>query len=761
MRTIDKRSGLGVVSSTLEPKLSQSIFYKNDKRPLKWKTPDFPQWKSPLGNKSIFNDPCDGNCEYAYKPFTNTETQGINIRLLAEDLNGENQSVVPDQSLGGPLTRNRFVYTRYITDKQVLLRPDPSKIEYADISPVVIGANEEIQYVDEDGNNRITFTAASLNEVQCCINTVPRFGAVVSPERCIFTLCYLYKLNEQLEEGVNELMDKLNVTGYLEYNPDYFKYIAINLRFPNADDLIAFLKKANQNRLADEYGRRIISRYEEILFRYQNESSQINSIYENMPVFVAVAIGSRLGGEDMLFDHLIKLLDYDDKGMFSGLRDSSNAVVNLLKGFTDYSRLYERLYSSPELVKRIYDAMQGESVLQNIEISNRTAFCSFITVLCNACLDPGKITGSAFYVGKGYELDSNLDSGYDDDPGKILLIQKSVPQPSDLSILSKPLTGDISNEYYSQLPQNKVLRPALQLKQDKPKIYTSILPEIVWFHPLDMVRLIYADNGRSILVPAIFVKDISDLCEQQKINSEWAKLLRDIQVGIDLFVAAFTLVAALSNPGVAILRSITFWIGVGAAADAAIVSYEEEINNTRYGPVFLKAWHQLQLLAGTKAFFELSGYVLATGAKLLIGLKVALSRDYVMNVLFRIIMEINIVNFTGNTVKLLNFEEVRKFIKVIGFGEFQATRLLDAGVLFLTTTTKMTKEEKLFVIYRQQIIASGTASKVREFMKDVFKIASPNKLVSALDKMLEMAPKLNGNYWTAYNKAGSQLRWKS
>jgi hypothetical protein len=352
-----------------------------------------------------------------------------------------------------------------------------------------------------------------------------------------------------------------------------------------------------------------------------------------------------------------------------------------------------------------------------------------LTVLCNACLEPKKITGKTFYIGKGYELDSNLDKSYDIAEDKILLRQKIILPHLVSENLNDPARGDLPS--YFKLPKKPIVLPpktAATVKQEE------ATPDYGWFHPLEMVRLTFSDEGISLLVPAIYVKDISDYIEQAKIDAKWNELIKTLRIGMDLFVAAFSLVATLANPGTALLRGLIFF-GVLGVADATIVTFEEEIRNTKYGPEFLDAWDNFNGMVASMALFEAAGVVLSKGAKLLTTLKTAASREYVTAILMRVMLEINISNFTRGALEILNTEQVYNLVRPF-VSTSEITRLQQAGVMFLsaTKTTETAAETEMIVIYKTQIIAKGSEKKLNDIIKQLTKLSS-NELLDELEKL--------------------------
>ncbi|HEX7844611.1 MAG TPA: hypothetical protein VF476_02355, partial [Chitinophagaceae bacterium] len=509
---------------------------------------------SPFGANSIFADPCDGNCEHK-ADFTSPIDDGMNLVLLAKDLNP-----MPEASLEVlPLEKNKFNYQRYLTQRYKVLP------RIGDLDPVKIGANKEIEYTDALGNLKFTKTDVLLNKVECCVNTIPHLNYLVSPTNCYYCLFYIYK---GTEENIHSF------TGTLLELKEGKKYIAIELLFRNADNMITFLKASNRELFSNDFINKITNKFLEELGKAEGEPEKINSLYEKIPGFVVKKIAGMPGGEGKLFDHLSILLDYDDKGRWSNFRDSSNAVINLMRGFADPRSLFQKLFDDPSLIKRIYDDMDGSSVEDKIGMPNRSIFCSFLKSLCDVNTDSLNYTGKVFFYGNGHKLDSNIDERHDKYPGKIFLLQKKSGDP-----IPPDTKGDMQNYW------PKPFIPA-KLQEEEPPVTSVQNDDDYYFHPLDIVILVDAKTGFPHFVPAIFVKDLSDEAEQAEIN-------RRLRIGIDILIAVFSLVVLKSGIGSSLFRA-SLAVDAGAAlTDALITGYEEELNQTKEGREFLTAWNNI------------------------------------------------------------------------------------------------------------------------------------------------------------------------
>lgn len=644
-----------------------------------------PAYGSPFGEQSYFSDPCIGDCIHG-KDFLNT---GIDFESIANDLNG---------SVYGSAGRNKkFDYSLYISTEVLEINTDEGTYKIPTDKNIIIptGAKE----------TRKIRVSGQLNKASCCIDPFPNPRISIKPDWITYSVTYHYHDAAGKEKPVIN-----NATG-TEWEIDD-EYVAIRIYFLSADDMFAYLNKTNRTNLIEAFKNIITSKFNAALLKSQNSGSDLNSLYSRIPEFAIKEIGKMPGGEERLWADLTTLLAYDDTGRWSNFRDSSNAVINLLKGFPDVKTLYLKFYSNPALIKRIYDDMNGSSDVNGESLSNRTIFCAFINALCWANFDILNFTGKSYKRGNGYILDSNIDEEYDKDPNKIFLSQHETYKVKTLKSTGGGIVGASHYEYYYSDEEHT-----------RPTGYEF------YFHPMDIVTLTDFDSKLSKPFAAIFVKDISDKEEQAAINKR-------IRAGIDILIIVFSLATLATGPG-AFLFIISLADTAVATADLFILSEEDELKKTESGRAFLKIWDNIYSKVGLATAIASAPMLIASayrlGTKLLTTVKTITSRNFIASVLFTLIMEINISNVSKGTLRMVESTEVVAFAKPF-LNSAEVFKLQGEGVIFMTAirNTGSGEEKILVIVYEGEVIASGSGKTVREILSDALKAGN-----KTLEKILQ------------------------
>jgi hypothetical protein len=127
--------------------------------------------------------------------------------------------------------------------------------------------------------------------------------------------------------------------------------------------------------------------------------------------------------------------------------------------------------------------------------------------------------------------------------------------------------------------------------------------------------------------------------------------------------------------------------------------------------------------------------------------------------MFRLFLEYKILNFTGNTVKSINFG-VQIFENAALLQK--ATRLEEAGVLFVNGVD--TKGAKVYAaLYDGKVMArANTEIALQEKLGELNLLnKSGSSLIAELKEIAKRIPQLteDGRFWTCVNKAGTEFRW--
>ena len=157
--------------------------------------------------------------------------------------------------------------------------------------------------------------------------------------------------NVVLRTGYSVEFGRMTTTFYMEIYYAQGKDYAIKITTDNYRtlrkllDFIAFeITKGSKEYIADKY--------EETLKKANDDKDKIDVLFENMPEFVFYKFS-----DETLWKYLQSL----SKGSIDKIgTNEENAILNIVKNFKDKIFLYNKLYSTPELVYRIYSNLSEE-----------------------------------------------------------------------------------------------------------------------------------------------------------------------------------------------------------------------------------------------------------------------------------------------------------------------------------------------------------------------------------------------------------------
>ncbi|MCY1659383.1 hypothetical protein [Chryseobacterium sp. SL1] len=121
------------------------------------------------------------------------------------------------------------------------------------------------------------------------------------------------------------------------------------------------------------------SKIYEFYFRQASTPEHLLFLYTNTPDFVFERMNL---DDEKVMEHLITLTEYDDTGFFSGWKDGSSALVNVLKAFSTNTYLLNRFKKEPELCNRIYYNLDGVSFIDKKPQYNRLIFANILMQYC-------------------------------------------------------------------------------------------------------------------------------------------------------------------------------------------------------------------------------------------------------------------------------------------------------------------------------------------------------------------------------------------
>ncbi|MCX6316437.1 MAG: hypothetical protein NTW29_04055 [Bacteroidetes bacterium] len=644
-------------------------------------------YQSPLGKASIFADVCSGDCEYGDE-FTRPESDGINVAELAQYI---------DSIQGLPIEQKLFRFTDYLT-YEVKRLP-----EMGDLGSVIVGANTEIQFNDRFGKAQLTQTQILLNKVDCCLNPIPFFRSWISPEKNLYFVYFIYK---GTEENITEVTDN----GYNNHFSINKKFIAIDMCWRNAEHMMAFLKSAGLLHFAGSFEKNITEKFVTEIKKHADNGAKLNALYASMPSFTAENL-SHFFSNDTLFTHLCRLKRWDEATWF----DPSGAILTILRTIKDPRFIYEKFKGNVTFLKELFFDIDGISVMEGNAVPNKIVFADLIWEICRFNLYEGFEINEetpTFYFGEGYKVANHRDYNNDKDPDKYFLKQK-IPVTSQREVW-------LNDEKFRQ----KVKYEETTLKdRDEGGDY----------HPFDLV--FYVDMASKdktpVIVPAIYVKAIAHV---EKVND----ILRDIRIGADLL--GIILGVATLGSGSMFWRLIAL-LDVGISArDLQIMGIEKELMKTEAGREYIENWNRIQLMGGL-AFAMLTAPALfrrtfAVGTRAVTQISRLEIRKVIYTSLLRLLLEMNIANFAGNTLKLLNYAEVIRFIPR-GIPVSLIDGMYKAGAIFakgkVANGRKLTEE--FFVLYEGEIIARGAEKEVIDSFKSLAGFTR-EQIIEALDKII-------------------------
>ncbi len=315
-------------------------------------------------------------------------------------------------------------------------------------------------------------------------------------------------------------------------------------------------------------------------FLKAKSAEELKFLYSKAPEFVLQGMALE---NEMLFGHLLALTKLDDTGIFSGWKDGSSALVNVLKAFPDHIFLLNKFRKSPELCNRIYFNLDGTSEFNGEMKSNRLIFATILMQYCLFSYSRPKAGAPTFRIGNEYKVNTEvfglagdiLGFGKSDEKTFFLQQQKEVTK----RVFIVPKEGD----------------------PNATEQVTEDLDEGAEFYPLDMVYFIKQQTsetnegaeqqGTIMMVPAIYVKAWADAEKWEDIN-ETIRIVADM-VGV---VFGIGTLALSGNPYLLLAAAADLSL---ALPDLTIQAFRAEIAKLPGGDEFLRQWDLIYNVLGS------------------------------------------------------------------------------------------------------------------------------------------------------------------
>ena len=417
-------------------------------------------------------------------------------------------------------------------------------------------------FIDANNSQRTSFYLPFLNSRVCTLS--PNLSYILDlrkgEARSYFYINFFYSGTEKFRKIAIDTEPKHDFR--IEN-----KYRAITLIFDNSDAFVHAWKKLNGE---GDIVTNLNAKFDEI-YKTLNSISELKWFHENAPIRQ-----TNSGENQMYWDDLEKLLRYDRDGTFSWFKDSSNAILNIVRKISlsqnGMTFLYDQ-FNQDNTCYDIYEHMSGSSEYKGETRENKTFFCSLIMALCEANA-PSVIrngpnaknardrTDITFKLTKGFRVDSNI-AWEDDYPGKFNLDK----QFQKWTVEYGQYEAYETSYWYT---------------------YASYV-----LHPMDMVMVeIYDENGQPIQValPAIYVKDIA-------YHAEWERTMMAIRIAIDLLILIIPFGTAVTAIQM-FFKVVMIVDKVIAGVDIFVNAFREDIAKWPFGEEILKAWDKLYHIVG-------------------------------------------------------------------------------------------------------------------------------------------------------------------
>lgn len=452
-------------------------------------------------------------------------------------------------------------------------------------------------------------------------------------------------------------------------------------------------------------------------------AEEIKFLYTQAPEFVLKGMALQ---NETIFGHLLALTKLDDTGIFSGWRDGSSALVNVLKAFSDHHFLLEKFKSDPELCNRIYFNLDGLSEMNGEMKSNRIIFA---TILMEACLlseNRPQQGAPEFRIGNGYKVSTRvLELG-----GFLLGLGKSDEKT-----------------FFLQQQKEVVKRVFIVPKEGDPNATEQVIKDLdegAQFYPLDMVYFKYEtrtetldketgqEDSITMMVPAIYVKALADA-------ENWEDINETIRIVADMLGIVFGIgtLALSGNPYLLLIAAADLSL---ALPDLTIQVLRREIAKLEGGEEFLRQWDLIYYTGG----------IIVAAPQLVVGfyrsclrlMRLPQTAEKVRQGLramaISVFLDLNSGRFERSQLKFLQTSE---WVIPSGgfFDNITGIRLENVGAAFIEVvndTGKASKQEYM-LIYKGVLVAKGNkhVKPYQDLMMKIKQVSySEEKLINTLEE---------------------------
>lgn len=546
-----------------------------------------------------------------------------------------------------------------------------------------------------------------LNQRACYID-IKKYG---------FRFKFDYENNQAiyyLEFIYSDSLDKRNFDKIRNYTIED-KYIAISIETKNINDFLALAKYLNLPNFENEIQHFFIDK-----LTNTKDVDKLGFLYNNLPSDYSFLKKISTIGSISILEHIDILLKYDTTGFLGYFRDETGTLIKVLtllcnsvNNLSDY--LFNNFY-----IKQIYENLKGKSIVEGVEKSNKVLFTDLLNAMIIDQMSKNKKLpddirhiDKTFYYGKNYKIDSDISIVSDEEEDEFFLkqiryIQKTKPYKVDGDSSGTAMRGTETVGEWD--------------KSDSGAMYK----------PLDLVTLVIYIGGKDfpITVPAIYVKALAE-------EAEWVEVDKAIRIGFDMLAVILGVVAltTTANPGLLALAIADLGISGG---DIIV----QTLGETVLGKEFLETWEQIYMVGGIaiaivsaphliQSFYRLGNSILKTAS--------AATLKEMRKFYLKAFLEINISNFTGNTVKAVE-------PNTIFFGaEYRAMaqEMEKCGVLFVSGQKEGKMIEHYAAVYKGEVIEEFTKATKDKFAAKYWK-SKGYQLLNKLDEIADTIKYENG-----------------
>lgn len=408
-----------------------------------------------------------------------------------------------------------------------------------------------------------------LNKNKELVDLVNRFAEIefdidLAEEKLLFRLELFFHRNANNEELRRKKAIVLETYSYEEFR-DLLLYIGYgNFEKDTSFDHLGYFTKIF------EYYFNQASTVEQLLFLYTNTP---DFVFERMTL-----------ENEKVMQHLLTIIEYDDTEFWSGWKDGSSALVNVLRAFSSHIYLLEKFKKEPELCNRIYYNLDGVSYIDGKPQSNRLIFANILQQYCLFSKNRPKEGAPTFRVGNDFKIGTEVTGlsgawlGFGQSNSETFFLQQQKEITQRVTIAAKEQDANATEVVTENLEEGKQYFP-LEMVYFVNENEKNIDPETGELLP-----------PTTMLVPAIYVKAMADAQKWEEINY-FIRITTDI-IGVVLGIVTL---ATTGNPYLILAAMADLTL---AGIDLTIQVLREEILKLPGGEQFLKDWDLIYGVGG-------------------------------------------------------------------------------------------------------------------------------------------------------------------